>query len=534
MLKKHEVLRDKPIQLYKSSVHGQASRKGLYVAANCDDCHSALSPDGKRTAHRILSPADPESTTYHFNIPETCGRCHTYITQDFWDGIHGQLVKRGSLDSPVCTHCHGEHGIISPDDPRSPVSATHLAEQTCAPCHESAILNEKYGIPGGRLASYIDSYHGLKSKAGDALVANCASCHGAHRILPSSDPTSSINPANLRATCGECHPRITTELAQTRIHETATGIRAGWPEFFRNLYIVLIVATIGGMLLHNLADWIRAVRNQDRGAFVQRLSFSETMQHWVLMISFIVLVISGFSLRFSDATWVRWLFGFEGGFEIRGIVHRVAAAVMTIGAIWHVLYLLTGRGRKWFRDMTASRMDLRHVGQNLLYYLGRRRDEPEFGRFSYMEKAEYWALVWGTVIMTVTGLMLWFDNYFVDRWGLAKGVLDCALVIHYYEAWLATLAILVWHVYGTIFRPSVYPMNPAWIRGRMPQSQYSREHPMGPKLRGRTYIVRYEEADSPVADNDGRGDTKTGAGTRTEECDESDLQGRPEGPRGEA
>lgn len=497
MVKKHFILRDKPIRMYEGSVHGRATKKGLYVAASCSDCHSAPDENGKRTAHRILSPADPQSTIYRFNIPRTCGKCHQSITQDYWDGIHGQYVERGSADAPVCTNCHGEHGIVSPRDPLSPVSASRVAEETCAPCHESALLNEKYGLPGGRLASYIDSYHGLKSKAGDVTVANCASCHGSHRILPSADAQSSIHPANLQNTCGECHANISSELAQTRIHATATGLRAGWPEFFRKLYLVIIFVTIGFMVLHNASDWLRHIKKMNATAFVQRLSPSEVAQHWVLMLSFTVLVITGFSLRFSEAAWVKWLFGWQGGFEARGIIHRVAGVVMIVGAVWHLFYLFTVRGRHWFRDMVAARADLRHVGQNLSYFLGRRKEGPRFGRFSYMEKLEYWALVWGTLIMTVTGILLWFDNYFTDRWGLPKGVLDVMLVIHYYEAWLAFLAIAVWHLYATLFKPGVYPMNPAWLSGRMPKEMYAEEHPEGPKLAARKVRIRYEEQEAP-------------------------------------
>jgi cytochrome b subunit of formate dehydrogenase len=493
LVKKHFILRDKPIKLYESSVHGRATQKGLYVAAACSDCHSAPDQSGRRTAHRILSPADAESTIFRFNIPDTCGKCHPNITQDYWEGIHGQYVKRGAADAPVCTNCHGEHGIVPPRDPHSPVSATRVAEETCAPCHESALLNEKYGLPGGRLASYIDSYHGLKSKAGDATVANCASCHGSHRILPSTDPQSSIHAANLRGTCGECHPAISEELAQTKIHATATGLRAGWPEFFRKLYLVIIVGTIGFMVLHNAADWLRYVKQMSVAPFIQRLTPSEVGQHWVLMISFTVLVITGFSLRFAEAGWARWLFGWEGGFEARGVIHRVAAVVMVVGAVWHVLYLFTARGRHWFRDMSARWSDVRTFGDNLKYFLGLRKSGARFGRFSYMEKLEYWALAWGTLIMSATGILLWFDNYFTRHWHLPKGLLDVMLVIHYYEAWLAFLAILVWHVYGTLFKPGVYPMNPAWLTGKMPGHMYTEEHPDGPKLAARLVRVRYEE-----------------------------------------
>jgi cytochrome b subunit of formate dehydrogenase len=488
---KHEVLRDAPIRLYKSSIHARATKKGIYMAATCTDCHSARGPAGQRSAHRVLSPTDPESTTYRFNIPETCGQCHAPIARDYLAGIHGKLMQRGELDSPVCTTCHGEHGIISAKDPASPVSPTHVAEQTCSPCHESAVLNAKYGLPGGRLASYIDSYHGLKSKAGDATVANCASCHGAHRILPSVDPESSIHADNLRHTCGECHPGISDALAHTKIHDTGAGLHTGWAAFFKELYIVVIVVTIGLMILHNLADWIRNVRLVQKRPHVQRLSMNEVLQHWLLMISFIVLVITGFSLRFSEAWWVRWLFGWEGGFELRGDIHRGAALLMILGTLWHIFYLFSHRGQQWFRDMVLALSDFRHVWHNILYFLGRRDSEAKAKRFSYVEKAEYWALVWGTIIMSVTGLFLWFDDVAVRF--VPKGLLDVFLVIHYYEAWLATLAILVWHIYGTMFKPKVYPMNTAWLAGRMPKDMYDHEHPEGPRLKARVSRPRYEE-----------------------------------------
>ncbi|HUU86067.1 MAG TPA: cytochrome b/b6 domain-containing protein [Phycisphaerae bacterium] len=506
LVKRHKWLRGEPIKLYESSVHGQASKMGVYVSATCNDCHSAMDPDGMRTAHRILSAADPESTIYHFNIPDTCGQCHEPVTKDYWDGIHGQLVKRGAIDSPVCTHCHGEHGIIKSDDARSPVGAARVAEATCAPCHESEVLNEKYGIPAGRLRSYVDSYHGLKAKAGDVHVANCASCHGTHRILPHTDPSSSINANNLQATCGTCHPGITTELAQAPIHETATGIKTGWPHFVRIFYLWLIGVTIGLMLLHNIADWVRHVKIMRRKPYVVRLTANETLQHWVLTVSFVVLVISGFSLRFSEAWWVQLLFGWGGGagFEFRGLVHRIAAVVFAFCCIWHLVYLFGHRGRRALRDMILAKRDFTDIRDSALFFLGLRADRPRFARFSYTEKCEYWALVWGGVIMSVTGIVLWFDNFFVEHWNLPKGVLDVILVVHYYEAWLATLAIAVWHGYSTVFSPSVYPMNPAWLGGKMPKDMYTHEHPDGPRLKSRVQRVfeEEEEEETPQAEVD--------------------------------
>ena len=229
--------------------------------------------------------------------------------------------------------------------------------------------------------------------------------------------------------------------------------------------------------------------------YIIRMTVNETLQHATIAISFIVLVVSGFSLRFSEAWWVQILFGWgEGeGFLIRGTVHRTAGVILMLSCVWHLLFLLTRRGRVVFRDMLPTLSDLNHVKENILYFLGRRDTSPRFKRFSYMEKAEYFALIWGSILMAVTGTLLWFDDFFVGL-GLPKGLLDVALIIHYYEAWLAFLAILVWHGYAVLFAPNVYPMNPAWISGKMPKEMYSHEHPDAAKLKARAFRkVRYEE-----------------------------------------
>lgn len=470
LTKKYQILIDHPIEVYKNSVHGLATQQGIDVAATCNDCHSTGG-----SAHRILSPGDPESTINHFNIPDTCGKCHQKDAQDFWEGIHGQLVARGETDSPVCTKCHGEHGILSPGDPRSPVSKARLAEATCSPCHESITLTEKYGLSTGRLTSFIDSFHGLKTKAGDLYVANCASCHGVHRILPSTDPTSSIHPDNLRATCGECHPGISAALAASPIHGVGgQGLRTKAADIVSVIYIVAIVVIIGLMALHWVIDFIRQIVLVMKRPQVRRMRLGELWQHHLLMVSFIVLVISGFALRYSESWITKLFFGWERGFEMRGLIHRGAAIVLISVTAWHLIYLFTRRGRTFLKDMWPKFYDFRDFIQRILFNLGLSKETPSFKRFSYIEKAEYWALIWGTAVMIITGLLLWFDNLVVEF--LPKGFLDVALVIHYYEAILASLAIAIWHFYSTIFNPRVYPMNPSWLSGKMPQEMFQHEH----------------------------------------------------------
>ncbi len=476
MIDQHELLYSTQVlTAFKVSVHGQASGGGVSLAATCNDCHSTSG-----TAHRILGPGHPESSINHFNIPETCGKCHPGPRDDFLSGIHGTLVTQGETDSPVCTNCHGEHGILSPADPRSSVSHSRVAQATCSPCHESANLNEKYGLPTGRLRSWVDSYHGLKSKAGDVAVANCASCHGAHKILPSHNQASAIHYDNLQTTCGECHPGISEKLAQIPVHGTPGISQTPVAGIVANIYIIAIFVVIGAMVIHWLADLRKQIHLIMLRPQVRRMNTNETTQHFLLMISFIVLVITGFSLRFSEAFWVQWLFSWEGGFPMRGIIHRGSAVVFTLTGLWHMAYLATARGRVVLWDMLPRLSDVRHFWQMMKYNMGTSHERPRAGRFSYVEKAEYWALVWGSFVMIITGFLLWFDNLAVEF--VPKGFLDIMLVVHYYEAWLAALAILVWHMYSTVFSPAVYPMNPAWINGKMPLDFYQHEHPDDPAL----------------------------------------------------
>jgi cytochrome b subunit of formate dehydrogenase len=372
--------------------------------------------------------------------------------------------------------------VLATSDPRSPVSPNRIAEATCSPCHESARLNEKYDIPSGRLKTWVDSYHGLKSKAGDVTVANCSSCHGAHRILPHTDSTSSIHADNLQETCGHCHPGISETLARTSIHGTIGVTRTLTARVVEHVYIIAIFIIIGAMVVHWLIDLRKQISLVNAKRQVTRMRLDEVWQHAALMLTFIVLVISGFALRFSEAWWVKFLFGWEGGFPVRGIIHRVSAVLFIVTVIWHMIFLGSRRGRMFLFDMRPLRQDLTQFFQMMAYNMGFRTERPRFGRFSYVEKAEYWALVWGAAIMIVSGFFMWADNIAV-RW-FPKGFLDVMLVVHYYEAWLATLAILIWHMYSTVFNPAVYPMNPSWLTGKMPVDVYRHEHPEDPAVNG--------------------------------------------------
>lgn len=462
------------VQLFQRSVHGRSNDPR---AARCNDCHES---------HRLRRANDPLSSIYRQNIPTTCGRCHVKEVRAYRTGVHGSASERGVVAAPVCTDCHGEHLIRGPRDLDSPVAAANVTA-TCSRCHEATGIRETFGLPAGRLESYRDSYHGLAARGGSKVVANCESCHGYHDILPSSDPRSSVSPQRLAVTCGRCHPGAGDRVKLGPVHVAMATTTQPILYWTRLLYVSLIIGVIGFMLVHNGLDFFRKIRRSLQShlgrvpplahaasRWYERMTALERIQHGLLAVSFFTLVFTGFALKFPE----NWLFsGFsnlEGGHLWRGLIHRIAAVVMVTVSLFHVFYLTTRRGRGLVKDLFPTIRDGLDMLQNTLYLAGLRRTPAQFARFGYIEKAEYWALIWGTLVMTATGFALWFENASLQV--LPKWVLDLATLIHYYEAWLAFLAIVVWHLYQNIVNPDVYPMNWTWLTGRISDEQLRHEH----------------------------------------------------------
>jgi formate dehydrogenase gamma subunit len=244
----------------------------------------------------------------------------------------------------------------------------------------------------------------------------------------------------------------------------------------RRVYLWLIFGVIGAMLLHNGLLFFKKLRAAYRanGRTVLRMNLSQRLQHFVLLVSFIVLAVTGFALKFPDS-WIARALGSNEPF--RRWTHRIAGVVLLLAGAYHVIYLLATRdGRKLAKDFFPTVKDLKDVVANARFLVGLNPKRPKFGRFGYAEKAEYWAVVWGTIIMGVTGLVIWFKldvTRFLPRWAV-----DVATTIHYYEAILACLAIVVWHFYHVIFDPDVYPVSWAFWDGRVTKHWLEEEHPL--------------------------------------------------------
>jgi cytochrome b subunit of formate dehydrogenase len=474
---------------YDKSVHGEARKGGNEGAPDCSLCHGG--------AHELLTP---KSQAFRGAVPDTCGMCHTEVVEQYRGSVHGKALARGITQAPLCTDCHGEHKILKHTNAASPVNGSHIRD-TCGSCHGDVRLTRKFGMPNDRLVSFDSSFHGLAAKSGSQTVANCASCHGVHNILPSSDPKSMVNAKNLPKTCGKCHEGAGTRFAISQVHVAEGAAEPEALKWVRQFYLLIIPVTIGLMMLHQGGDWIRKLirlRFQRQGtaplapaayASVQvghggdheiRMLPFERIQHAVLAVSFLTLVWTGFALKYPDQWWARPLFLLEGAHSMRSVIHRVAAAVFIAVSVTHLISLIVNRKlREHWKEMLPNTNDPREALSGFAYNLGLGDHPPVRSAHSYIEKAEYWAVAWGAIVMIASGGLLWANNLAMKL--LPKAWLDIATSVHFYEALLATLAIVVWHFYSIIFDPDVYPLNTAFLTGRTVKKQArSTEHPKPP------------------------------------------------------
>jgi len=231
MAKKHGLPNVYP--MYIDSIHGFAlSKEGLLVAANCQSCHGS---------HHILNHKDPQSATYKTNIPKTCGSCHAGITADYEGGVHGKAVAAGHLDAPVCSDCHTAHAILQPTEAEFRTQSTPI----CGSCHKD------------KFSTYRDTFHSqLGALGGYVETARCWDCHGAHEILPASDPRSPINQANLVKTCGRCHAGANASFVQYQPHANARNRKLNPALYYIRLFMNLLLASVLTFFLIHTILWL--------------------------------------------------------------------------------------------------------------------------------------------------------------------------------------------------------------------------------------------------------------------------------------
>ena len=226
--------------------------------------------------------------------------------------------------------------------------------------------------------------------------------------------------------------------------------------------------------MSNIAEPLEVPKEtQEQRNWYIRFTISERVEHWIFITSFILLGITGMVQRYSEAPISKWFVSLVGGIEnLRWLHHAAAIATMLIviyhiGALGYRVYVNRAR-----LTMLPVLNDITSVYHAFLYYIGRRKEPPQQGRYTFEEKVEYWAVVWGTVIMAITGFMMW--NPIATTKFLPGQFIPAAKVAHSLEAVLAILSILIWHMYQVFIRH----FNKSMYSGKISEEEMLHDHPL--------------------------------------------------------
>src|SRR6266568_2703632 len=330
---------EKEAKQYATSIHGVSHTMGASGAANCWDCHGS---------HEIGSVKHAESPVFKLNLPQTCGKCHVGIEKVYDASVHGQLLAKGDKRGPVCTDCHSAHEVETPKNGHFKMAS----DARCGKCHAD------------RLEHYRDTYHGKAMALGKPTVASavaaCYDCHGHHDVLPPSNPASHLSKTNILATCQQCHPTATAAFTDYRPHANPldgknypllhlvflgmTGLLVGVFSFF-GLHTIVWLARVIYLFLHDTKTFREAkVKTETDDEWFTRFVPFERFLHFLVVTSFLLLVITGMPLKFYYTTWAKGIFAVIGGAETARTLHRFGAIVTFLYFGLHVAALI---GKAW-------------------------------------------------------------------------------------------------------------------------------------------------------------------------------------------
>ncbi len=462
---------------YLDSVHGQALQSGgLVVAASCVDCHGA----------HAAAPSDEAASPVHRSrVAETCGQCHMGVADAYNQSIHGRKLLAGDLDAPVCTDCHTAHAITHSD---TPAFQRDIINE-CGHCH-----NQPTGGKGRSLyETYRLSYHGQVTALGSQRAADCSDCHGAHGILPVDEPASRLHASNRIEVCRECHPGTSAAFAEFKPHADYRN-----PDDFALLYYVWLyfMIVISGTLtffgLHSMLWFGRSLTERLKHGphprpradphAIQRFKRIDRINHAFVIITFFGLTLTGMPLLYSDQTWAHWLAWAFGGIEAAGIWHRIFAIMLIGNFVVHIAGVINrcrkhGPGNVIFgpNSMLPHWRDVKDLLAMFGWFFGGKR--PTFDHWTYWEKFDYWAEIFGTFIIGGTGALLWLAAdapHLLPAW-LPGWVFNLATIIHGYEALLAVAFIFTIHFFNAHLRMEKFPVDDVMFTGQLPEAEFAHE-----------------------------------------------------------
>lgn len=224
------------------------------------------------------------------------------------------------------------------------------------------------------------------------------------------------------------------------------------------------------------------MRKKERLQF-QRFTRLQRLLHILMVLSFLSLALTGMTVKFAYTTWAVMIARRLGGFEAAGAIHRFAAVIMVSVFIVHLADLVRMKRKvfgSWKKlifgpdSMLFNKKDWHDLKASLKWFVGK-GERPEYGRYTYWEKFDYFAVFWGIFVIGSTGATLWFPEFFTNF--MPGWMLNVATIIHSDEALLATGFIFTVHFFNTHLRPEKFPMDIVIFTGRMPLEEYKLDRP---------------------------------------------------------
>ncbi len=468
--------------LQEASVHADPK------VATCLDCHS---PGG--SGHDIPALLTAASPAFPKNVPQTCGGCHAdedlmaqynlnadvYAT--YTDSPHGKVMQlTGSdldgLNPATCVTCHGSHDVKKADSPSSPVSSTASLARLCATCHRGANENFARSLAGHKEFTAQESpapFYGERF-----FFVLTASVVGLGILMVGLEGFGwlSRGNGNEKGSGGGPSPagRGPTPKGEAQGNPHNPGSSGHGASF-------AVTSPPQAKTLPSARPQGSAIQVQDLALPQEILRFDihQRLQHFVMMASFLVLAFTGLPQKFPDWGVSQWLIGMWGGLDTARIIHRSAGLIMIVDCLYHLGYISYSTlilKRPFPVWMIPTPKDVADFFQDLQYWFGRSCERPRFGRFSYREKFDYWAIFWGMPVMALSGLILMFPVLATKV--LPGEAVSAALIAHSDEAVLAVLWIFIVHLFFVHLNPRFFPLNRAIFTGKMPSHLYAEEHPL--------------------------------------------------------
>ncbi|MCP4295436.1 MAG: hypothetical protein GY786_07505 [Proteobacteria bacterium] len=420
-----------------------------------------------------------------------CVKCHLEQGDKMEGSVHfnkdGRKIELldqegNALKVPGCIDCHRTHDVVTSKQDKSNLNIV----ENCGNCHNDLV------------DSYFSSYHGKAALLGSEKTAKCADCHGSHEMVAIKNEKSPVHEANIEKICKECHKEANENFVAFIPHADHYN-KDKYPILYWAFWIMtsLILLVFAAFGIHTFLWFYRSI--VERGAdgkepevripdppekHVRRFNISHTLLHLMVVVSFLMLALTGMSLKFADNSMFQWISHAVGGPHMLGQIHRIGAMITLAYLVSHLIQLLSLFIRKkitlmgLFKEdytMVPLARDFRDIKANILYFLGK-GPKPVFGRWTYWEKFDYLAVFWGVTIIGISGLVLWFPESTTEY--LPGWSINLATIIHSDEALLATIFIFVVHFFHTHLRPEALPLDTVIFTQKMPLSKFKEERPL--------------------------------------------------------